>query len=118
MMKIDEELDIEVANVRDEENLKAVMENIRAVRLSADVTTESFGPLGELLRLLGKHRVDLTDIEINGKSVADYLEDAPSRWDRVVGHMFRRKEEIMPLQQSRAEMINADKETFFLALRA
>eukprot|EP00937_MAST-01D_sp_MAST-1D-sp2_P001625 g1625.t1 len=118
MVSTDEGLEIQVASVKDEANLVAVMERIRDVRLAAETTTESFGPLGDLSRLLVKHNIDVSDIEVADQNVGDYLEDAPNRWESVVSHTFQRKEEIMQLQQARQAMINEEKETFFLALRA
>ena len=45
------------------------------------------------------HGVELSTIPmIRDRNVQDFLDDAPLAWDTVVKKTFRKKEEIMPMQ--------------------
>ena len=42
----------------------------------------------------------------------------PLKWEGVVGKMFKKKEEILPLQSQKVEVIKEEVDNFKLAMRA
>ena len=48
----------------------------------------------------------------------DYLDEAPLLWDNVEKKMFRKKEDIMPLQLREVDLLKAKLEEFYLEIRA
>lgn len=120
MKQVSAGLDLEVDPSKDEfkQSLMSVMEDIRDVRKAIDMTGEIFQPLQESLNILKAHGTDLIMLErINGKSVQDYLDEAPLAWDTVVKKTFRKKEEILPLQLNEVEHLKVELENFFLSVR-
>jgi dynein heavy chain len=115
-------LDIEVESGMKEE-LMDVMAHVRDVKKAMDETRELFSPLRDTVALLKTHGITLdstyvgedTEYEIE---VLEYLETAPMKWDAVVNKMFKKKEEILSLQQQEAKNIGEELEKYFLELRA
>jgi dynein heavy chain len=115
-------LDAEVASIEDSKDAKPalmrVMGDIRDVRKAMEVTQEMFQPLQEILVTVKAHGIDLATLsKIGDKSVQDYLDEAPMQWDGVVKKMFRKKEEILPMQLREVEALKVDLEQFFLSIR-
>jgi dynein heavy chain len=99
-------------------NLMRVMEDIRDVRKAMDVVTEKFEPHKELIAMLKSHGVDPSSIgKINDKPIQDYLDEAPLAWDSLVKKMFKKKEEIMPVQMKEMELLKVKLEEFYETVR-
>jgi len=98
--------------------LMKVMEDIRDVRKSMEVTHEMFQPLQEILNMLKSHGVDISTIpQVNERSIQDYLDEAPLAWDAVEKKTFKKKEEIMPMQTREVESLKMQLEQFYLSVR-
>lgn len=115
-------LDAEVASIEDTKESKPalmrMMGDIRDVRKAMETTQEMFQPLQEILVTVKAHGIDIATLSLIGdKSVQDYLDEAPMQWDGVVKKMFRKKEEILPLQLREVEALKVDLEQFFLSVR-
>ena len=98
-----------------------VMENIRDVRMASDETKDMFDPLQKILVALKSHGVDITGLDKvgeDGMPMQDYLDEAPLLWDNVEKKMFRKKEDIMPLQLREVDLLKAKLEEFYLEIRA
>lgn len=97
------------------ETLMAIMTHIRDVRKSMQDTQESFGPLRDIMDLLKTHGIDmgasLIDEE-NGTDALTFLEKMPQLWDNTVNLAFKKKEEIQPMQNARAESIKNEIDKF------
>jgi dynein heavy chain, axonemal len=122
MALVSKGLDAEVASIEDTKESKPalmrVMGDIRDVRKAMDVTQEMFQPLQEILITIKAHGIDLATLDkIGDKTVQDYLDEAPMQWDGVVKKMFRKKEEILPMQLREVEALKVDLEQFFLSIR-
>ena len=122
MALVSQGLDAEVASIEDTKESKPalmrVMGDIRDVRKAMEVTHEMFQPLQEILVTVKAHGIDLATLsKIGDKSVQDYLDEAPMQWDGVVKKMFRKKEEILPMQLREVEALKVDLEQFFLSIR-
>lgn len=122
MALVSKGLDAEVASIEDTKESKPalmrVMGDIRDVRKAMDVTQEMFQPLQEILITIKAHGIDLASLDkIGDKTVQDYLDEAPMQWDGVVKKMFRKKEEILPMQLREVEALKVDLEQFFLSIR-
>jgi dynein heavy chain len=110
-------LDVEV-NEEDNKSLMSVMEDIRDVKKKMDMIGEIFQPLQDSINILKAHGTEIIGLpKIDGRTVQDYLDDAPMAWDNVVKKTFRKKEEILPLQLSEVDKLRVDLENFFLAVR-
>ena len=122
MALVSKGLDAEVASIEDSKESKPalmrMMGDIRDVRKAMETTQEMFQPLQEILITVKAHGIDLATLSLIGdKSVQDYLDEAPMQWDGVVKKMFRKKEEILPLQLREVEALKVDLEHFFLSVR-
>jgi dynein heavy chain, axonemal len=122
MALVSKGLDAEVASIEDTKESKPalmrVMGDIRDVRKAMDVTQEMFQPLQEILITIKAHGIDLATLDkIGDKTVQDYLDEAPMQWDGVVKKMFRKKEEILPMQLREVEALKVNLEQFFLSIR-
>ena len=122
MALVSKGLDAEVASIEDSKESKPalmrMMGDIRDVRKAMETTQEMFQPLQEILITVKAHGIDLATLSLIGdKSVQDYLDEAPMQWDGVVKKMFRKKEEILPLQLREVEALKVDLEQFFLSVR-
>jgi dynein heavy chain len=115
-------LDIEVPEGPEgQAALMQVMENIRDVRMASDETKDMFDPLQKILVALKGHGVDITGLDKvgeDGMPMQDYLDEAPLLWDNVEKKMFRKKEDIMPLQLREVDLLKAKLEEFYLEIRA
>jgi dynein heavy chain len=106
-------------------SLKTVMTHIRDVRKKMGpphltdrwLIETAFEPLRDMLQLLKKHGEPLADIKIGNEDLQDYLESVPLKWEGVVGKMFKKKEEILPLQSQKVEVIKARVDKFVLSMR-
>lgn len=105
-------------NDGDDESLMDVMKSIRSVQRKNDSYRAMFEPLRESLLLLKSQNVAFDDIKVADQDLQGYLEDAPLKWDTVANKMFKIKEEIMPLQNSKVEIIKEELEKFFLEMRS
>ena len=110
-----EGLDAEVAD-NDNAALMGVMSHIRNVRKKMDSMSEMFAPLRDIVQMLKGHGSQVEGL-IGELSVQEYLESAPLKWDALVNKTFRKKEEILPLQNAEVENIKAKLEEFFLSMR-
>jgi dynein heavy chain, axonemal len=122
MALVSKGLDAEVASIEDTKESKPalmrMMGDIRDVRKAMETTQEMFQPLQEILVTVKAHGIDIATLSLIGdKSVQDYLDEAPMQWDGVVKKMFRKKEEILPLQLREVEALKVDLEQFFLSVR-
>ena len=99
--------------------LMRVMNEIRNVRISNDQTKDMFVPLQNIINTLKAHGCDITSLtKVGGVSPQDYLDEAPMAWDAVEKKMFRKKEDIMPLQLREVEKLKTEIDEFFLEVRA
>jgi dynein heavy chain len=114
-------LDIAVEeNNEDKGPLLEVMDNIRGVRLTTEKTKGLFKPLGQILVALKSFGVDVVNgvPKIGDITAQDYLDSAPLAWESVEKKMFRKKEDILPLQLSEAEILKDHKKQIDLDIRA
>jgi dynein heavy chain len=120
--KVDAGLATEVPE-GDKEALKLVMGHIRDVRKAMDETADMFGeekrggPLKDTVMLLRTHGISLEGTKIGEVDVIDFLENAPLKWTATINATFKKKEEIMPLQNAEVEHMKEEVERFFLAMR-
>ena len=85
-----------------------VMENIRDVRKTSEETKDMFEPLQKILTTLKAHGFDITALPKIGDDsmpMQDYLDESPLLWDSVEKKMFRKKEDIMPLQLREVDLL-------------
>lgn len=114
--RIDSGLDEEVAG-EDKGALKRVMGHIRDVRKSMDETSDTFAPLRETVNLLKGHGLTMSDVQIGNMGINEYLEEAPLAWDALINKNFKKKEEIIPLQNAEVDQIKTKLDKFFLDMR-
>ena len=118
MARVDEGLEEEVdVSGGKKEPLMRAMGHIRDVRKSMDETSDMIHPLRETVALLKKNGLLMTDVRIGGMDVNEYLEQAPLKWDALVNKTFKKKEEILPLQNKEVDNIKGEVDKFFLAMR-
>ena len=119
MAQVNKGLDVDVEDgSAGKAHLMTVMEDIRDVRKAMDITLEMFEPLQETLNTMKTHGVDIASIPAVGDTpVQDYLDDAPMAWDAVVKKTFKKKEEIMPMQNKEVEKLKVALEEFYLSIR-
>ena len=97
-----------------------VMENIRDVRKTSEETKDMFEPLQKILTTLKAHGFDITALPKIGDDsmpMQDYLDESPLLWDSVEKKMFRKKEDIMPLQLREVDLLKGKLEEFYLNIR-
>ncbi|KAL7445854.1 hypothetical protein ACHAXM_010428 [Skeletonema potamos] len=103
------------ANNNDE--LMAVMTVIRDVRKKMDSVPEHFGPQKECVQILRRYGVDVSNDEVAGKKLQDFLEEIPLAWEAVVKKTFRKKEDILPMQMAAVDSLKNDLDQFYLSIR-
>jgi dynein heavy chain len=101
----------------DDEALNACLMSIRSVQKVKDSTVAMFEPLRESLLLLKREGVNIDDIQVADMDLQDYLEEVPLRWDKVINATYRKKEDILPLQTAKVEVIREELDQFFLEMR-
>jgi dynein heavy chain len=109
------EIEVEEGN---KQALRTVMSNIRDVRKNMDATAEMFEPLRNACQLLKTQNIQVEELTVADKSVADYLEEVPREWDIVVNKTFKKKEDTMPLQVAETDNVKQQLEDFYLSMRA
>ena len=95
--------------------LMNIMKHIRDVRKTMQDTQESFGPLRDIMDLLKTHGIDMGAVVIEEETGTDaltFLEKMPVLWDNTVNLAFKKKEEIQPMQNSRADSIKSEIQKF------
>jgi dynein heavy chain len=101
------------------EALMRVRRFLRDVRMALDETQEMFAPLRDTVALLKQHNISLEGTFVEGaeEEVLEYLESAPLKWDSLVNNTFKKKEEILPLQNSEVENIKDELARFQLVMK-
>ena len=107
VIKTSKGLDIEVVEGEaGKEALMQVMENVRDVREFGEKTKSLFKPLNRILLSLKGFGVDLLQLpKIGEDTCQDYLDSAPLAWESVEKKMYRKKEDIMPIQLKEVEIL-------------
>merc|ERR1719261_2432928 len=76
-----------------------------------------FDPLHKTLQLLKHEGVSIGHEKVADTDVQEYLEGAPVKWEKVVKKTLQKKEEIMPIKETKAAQIKEDIEQFYLSVR-
>jgi dynein heavy chain len=111
MKDVGEGLEVEV-QAGDKPALIKVMTHIRDVRRIMDRTPHEFQPLNDTVALLKSHGVSMEEAMVGEMTALECLESAPMRWDNTVNNTFKKKEVILPLQNSMVEQIKRDIDVF------
>jgi dynein heavy chain len=111
-------LDTEVPE-KSEDNvaLMEVMAHIRDVRIKNDYVSDILQPQKDAVSLLKKHGYDVNGVNVAGRDLQDYLEEVKMSWEMVYKKMFKKKEDILPMQLSAVDTLKASLEEFYGSLR-
>ena len=99
------------------DELMAVMTLIRDVRLKTDSVPELFGPQRDCVQVLRRYGVHVLNDTVAGRTVQNFLEEAPRAWEAVVKKTFKKKEDILPMQMASVDALKLDLDQFYLSIR-
>jgi dynein heavy chain len=108
---------VDESHGRQSDELMTVMSVIRDVRLKTDSVPELFGPQRDCIQILRRYGVDVSNDTIAGRTVQNFLEEAPLAWEAVVKKTFKKKENIMPMQMASLDALKLDLDQFYLSIR-
>jgi len=87
------------------------------VRLNTDAVPELFGPQRDCIQVLQRYGVDVLNDTVAGRTVQNFLGEAPWAWEAVVKMMFKKKEEILPMQMASVDALKLDLDEFYFSIR-
>ena len=108
---------VDESHGRQSDELMAVMTIIRDVRLKTDSVPELFGPQKDCIQTLRRYGVDVLNDMVAGRTVRNFLEEAPLAWEAVVKKTFKKKEDILPMQMASVDALKLDLDQFYLSIR-
>jgi dynein heavy chain len=101
---------------QNKQDLIEVMQHIRNVRSMMNEQENMFPPIRSAVALLIKHGIALDDFYIGEDSLLSFLDNAPRIWDQTINKTFKKKEEILSLQNQTAGNIKTDSVLFLSKL--